>query len=86
MVHALVLVLIEYFARSVGVQRFLAIDHIFPGTSASLLLIVLVVAVVALSNLTFAYVEIPGSKAVIGLLSRASAGSVATAERGALGQ
>lgn len=86
MVHALVLVLIEYFARAVGMQRLQLLDHAVAGTAASLLLFSLVVAVFAISNLTFTYVEKPSSKLVIRLLNRVPTKQVAAAEGGALGQ
>lgn len=70
MVHALVLVLIEYFSRGVGVRTFPMIDQFGPGMAASLLLSGYVVAVLVLSNLTYANIEIPGSKAIVGLLAR----------------
>lgn len=80
MVHALVLVLIEYFARAMGTHRFETLDHMLPGMAASLLLMILVASVLAISNLTFAYVEMPGSKAVVRLFNRAPAKAVAAAE------
>ena len=86
MVHALVLVLVEYFVRGVGTQRLGAIDHLFPGTAATLLLFVLVGSVLAISNLTFAYVEMPGSKAVIRLLRREPGKRIPAAEGKAIGQ
>ena len=70
MVHALVLVLIEYFSRGVGVRTFPMIDQFGSGIAASLLLSGYVVAVLALSNLTYANIEMPGSKAIVGLLAR----------------
>jgi peptidoglycan/LPS O-acetylase OafA/YrhL len=82
MVHALVLVLIEYLARGVGQQRLQAFDAVVPGAAASALLIGFVAAVLALSNLTFATIEIPGSKAIVGLLNRRPAKAVAAAEGG----
>ena len=82
MVHALVLVLIEYFSRGVGQRSFLMIDQFGPGLAASLLLSVYVVAVLALSNLTYASIEIPGSKAIVGLLARRRPRVVAAAEGG----
>ncbi|MGH6754534.1 MAG: acyltransferase family protein [Bradyrhizobium sp.] len=82
MVHALVLVLIEYFSRGVGTRSFLMIDQFGPGIAASLLLSGYVVAVLALSNLTYAHVEIPGSKAIVRLLARGPAKAVTVAEGG----
>jgi peptidoglycan/LPS O-acetylase OafA/YrhL len=82
MVHALVLVLIEYLARGIGQQRLQAFDAVVPGAAASALLIGFVVAVLVLSNLTYATIEIPGSKAIVGLLKRRPAEAVAAAEGG----
>ncbi|CAN7489796.1 acyltransferase [Bradyrhizobium sp. LjRoot220] len=70
MVHALVLVLIEYFSRGAGLRTFQMVDQFGPGLAASLLLSGYVVAVLALSNLTYANIEMPGSKAIVGLLAR----------------
>nr|WP_249133391.1 acyltransferase [Bradyrhizobium sp. AUGA SZCCT0177] len=81
MVHALVLVLIEYFSRGVGMRTFQMIDQFGSGIAATLLLSGYVVAVLALSNLTYANIEIPGSKAIVGLLARRPR-VVATAEGG----
>jgi peptidoglycan/LPS O-acetylase OafA/YrhL len=72
MVHAFVLVLIEYFARGVGAPRFLALDgRLLPGAAASLLLLVLVAAVLVVANFTFEHIESPGSRIVKRLLGRA---------------
>jgi peptidoglycan/LPS O-acetylase OafA/YrhL len=72
MVHAFVLVLIEYFARGVGTPRFLAFDsHLVSGAAASLLLMVLVAAVLVVANFTFEHIESRGSRIVKRLLGRA---------------
>lgn len=80
MVHALVLVLIEYFVRGVGTARLQLVDNILPGLAASLLLAVFVAAVLALSNFTYLRVEVPGARLVLGLFSRRAAPSVVPAE------
>ena len=88
MVHAFVLVLIEYFARGVGAPRFLALDgHLVSGTAASLLLIVLVAAVLVVANLTFKHIESPGSRIVKKLLGRtAEKNGLSTAKAEVVGQ
>lgn len=80
MVHALVLVLIQYFARGVGPARLQMVDNLLSGLAASLLLAVFVVAVLALSNFTYLRVEMPGSRFVLRLFSRRAVPSVAAAE------
>ncbi len=80
MVHALVLVLLEYFARGVGAARFQSLDGLLPGLPASVLLVGFVGAVLALSSLTYATIEMPGSRLVLGLLRPRRAKSLAAAE------
>jgi len=80
MVHALVLVLLEYFARGVGAARFQSLDGLLPGLPASVLLVGFVGAVLALSSLTYATIEMPGSRLVLGLLRPGPAKSLAAAE------
>jgi peptidoglycan/LPS O-acetylase OafA/YrhL len=88
MVHAFVLVLIEYFARGVGAPRFLALDgHLVSGAAASLLLTALVVAVLVVANFTFEYIESPGSRIVKRLLGRTvEKDGLSTAKAEAVGQ
>lgn len=80
MVHALVLVLLEYFARGVGAARFQSMDALLHGLPATVLLVAFVGAVLALSNLTYATIEMPGSRLVLGLLRPRPAKSLAAAE------
>ncbi|MCW2225435.1 peptidoglycan/LPS O-acetylase OafA/YrhL [Bradyrhizobium japonicum] len=80
MTHALILVLIQYFARGVGTGRLQIVDNILPGLAASLLLAVFVVAVLVLSNLTYLWVEMPGSRFVLRLFNRRAVPAVAAAE------
>ncbi|WP_245331908.1 acyltransferase [Bradyrhizobium sp. NAS80.1] len=80
MVHALVLVLIQYFSRGVGTARLQVADNLAPGLAASLLLAFFVVAVLALSNFTYHWVEMPGSRFVLRLFNRRPVSSVAAAE------
>jgi peptidoglycan/LPS O-acetylase OafA/YrhL len=80
MVHALVLVLLEYFARGVGLARFQSLDGLMSGLPSSLLLAVFIAAVLALSNLTYATIEVPGSRLFLGLLRPRPAKALAAAE------
>ncbi|MVT74216.1 acyltransferase family protein [Bradyrhizobium cajani] len=80
MTHALVLVLIQYFARGVGTGRLQMVDNVLPGLVASLLLALFVVGVLVLSNVTYHWVEMPGSRFVLRLFSRPAVPSVAAAE------
>jgi peptidoglycan/LPS O-acetylase OafA/YrhL len=80
MVHALVLVLIEYFARGVGAARFQSLDGLLPGLPSSVLLVGFVAAVLGLSSLTYATIEVAGSRLVLGLIRPRPAKSLAAAE------
>lgn len=62
MVHALIVLLSEYFVRALGHRSIVAIDSIFAGLPATLNLVASLAAVLAVSNLTYLYVEIPGGK------------------------
>lgn len=62
MVHALVVLLAEYFVRGVGAGRIAALDSIWAGLPATLNLVVSLAAVLAVSHLTYIYVEIPGGR------------------------
>ncbi|WP_245315167.1 acyltransferase family protein [Bradyrhizobium yuanmingense] len=62
MVHALVVLLAEYFVRGVGAGRIAALDSIWAGLPATLNLVVSLAAVLAVSHLTYLYVEIPGGR------------------------
>ncbi len=64
MVHALVVLLAEYFVRGAGAGRIAALDSIWAGLPATLNLVVSLAAVLAVSHLTYLYVEIPGGKLV----------------------
>lgn len=86
MVHAFVLVMMEYAARAVGVARLESLDGILPGTGATLAIVVLVVAVLLLSDVTYKWIEVPGSAAVLRLVNRAPRNLVASAESGAVRQ
>ncbi len=77
MVHALVLMPLEYAVRGVGSRRIEAFDSLFPGIAASTLLLMFVAAVLVLANLTYLYVEIPGSKFVLRFFNRAPAEALA---------
>jgi peptidoglycan/LPS O-acetylase OafA/YrhL len=73
MVHAAVLLVLEYAVSAFGPQRLQKLDVLLPGLSATLTLMFLVTLVLALSELTFKYVEGPGSRIVRRLFSRESA-------------
>lgn len=62
MVHALVVLLAEYFVRAVGAGRIAALDSVWAGLPATLNLVVSLAAVLAVSHFTYLYVEIPGGK------------------------
>lgn len=62
MVHALVVLLAEYFVRAVGAGRIAALDSSWAGLPATLNLVVSLAAVLAVSHFTYLYVEIPGGK------------------------
>lgn len=62
MVHALVVLLSEYFVRAVGAGRIAALDSVWAGLPASLNLIVSLAAVLFISHFTYLYVEISGGK------------------------
>lgn len=68
MVHALVVLLAEYFVRAVGAGRIATLDSIWAGLPATLNLVVSLAAVLALSHFTYLYVEIPGGKFMRNLL------------------
>jgi len=64
MVHAFVILLAEYGIRALGHRPINWLDTIYPGLAATLNLVVLIAAVLALSDLTYRWVEIPGGKLI----------------------
>lgn len=62
MVHALVVLLAEYFVRALGAGRIAALDSVWAGLPATLNLVVSLAAVLAVSHFTYLYVEIPGGR------------------------
>src|SRR5207245_2035132 len=52
MVHAFVVLLAEYFVRALGARPIAALDAVYPGLSTTLNLLVVLAAVLVLSNLT----------------------------------
>lgn len=60
MVHAFVVLLAEYFAKALGARPIAALDSVYPGLATSMNLIVVLAAVLILSDFTYRYVEIPG--------------------------
>jgi len=72
MVHAAVLLLLEYAARGIA-HRLQVLDSAIPGLPATLNLLLLVALVLALSELTYRYVEGPGSRVIRKLFERREA-------------
>lgn len=70
MVHAFVVLLSEYFVRALGKRPVAALDSVWVGLPTTLNLIVILAAVLALSNLTYRYVELPGGRLVRNILGR----------------
>lgn len=68
MVHALVVLLAEYFVRAIGPRTIATLDSIWAGLPASLNLAVSLAAVLAVSHLTYIYIEIPGGRFLRNLL------------------
>lgn len=68
MVHALVVLLAEYFVRAIGPRTIASLDSIWAGLPASLNLAVSLAAVLAVSHLTYIYIEIPGGRFLRNLL------------------
>jgi peptidoglycan/LPS O-acetylase OafA/YrhL len=62
MVHALVVLLAEYFVRAVGHRPIAALDSLCAGLPATLNLTVSLAAVLVVSHFTYLYVELPGGK------------------------
>lgn len=62
MVHALIVLLAEYFVRAVGHRNIVALDSIFPGLPATANLVVSLGVVLVVSHFTYFYIEIPGGK------------------------
>ncbi|WP_283806621.1 acyltransferase family protein [Bradyrhizobium guangdongense] len=72
MVHALVVLFAEYAVRALGAGPIAALDRIWAGLPSTLNLIVSLAAVLAVANLTYLYVEIPGGRLLRNLLGRRS--------------
>lgn len=68
MVHALVVLFAEYFVRAIGPRTIATLDSIWAGLPASLNLAVSLAAVLAVSHLTYIYIEIPGGRFLRNLL------------------
>lgn len=62
MVHALVVLIAEYFVRAIGPRPVAALDSISGGLAATLNLAVVLAAVLILSHFTYLYIELPGSR------------------------
>lgn len=70
MVHAFVVLLAEYFVRALGARPIAALDAVYPGLSTTLNLVVVLAAVLVLSNLTYRHVELPGGRLARNILGR----------------
>lgn len=62
MVHAFVVLLAEYFVRAIGARPVAALDSLYPGLATTLNLVIVLAAVLALSDFTYRYVELPGGR------------------------
>jgi peptidoglycan/LPS O-acetylase OafA/YrhL len=62
MVHAFVVLLAEYFVRAIGARPVAALDALYPGLATTLNLAFVLAAVLALSDFTYRYVELPGGR------------------------
>lgn len=69
MVHAIVVLLAEYFVRAIGPVRIAALDAICAGLPATLNLCLSLAAVLVVSHVTYLHVEIPGGKLFRTMLS-----------------
>jgi peptidoglycan/LPS O-acetylase OafA/YrhL len=74
MTHALVILLAEYAVRAVGPRAIESLDSISTGLAATLTFSAVIAAVIALSSLTYRYVEIPGSRLLRGLVLQTRSG------------
>ncbi|MEH2491805.1 acyltransferase family protein [Bradyrhizobium sp. AZCC 2230] len=84
MVHAFVVLLAEYFVRALGARPVAALDAVYPGLSTTLNLVVVVAAVLVLSNLTYRYIELPGgrwTKNILGRIPNVSSSSAVPSAR-----
>jgi len=62
MVHAVVVLFAEYFVRAVGQRPVALLESLCGGLAATLNLVVILIAVLILSNFTYLYVELPGGR------------------------
>lgn len=62
MVHALVVLMAEYFIRGIGPRPVAALEAISPGLATTLNLAAILVVVLLLSDLTYRHVELPGGR------------------------
>lgn len=80
MVHAFVVLLAEYLVRVAGKQAVAGLEAIHPGLAPTLNLLVVLGAVLALSQLTYRWIELPGSRLVRNIFHGAVAYSPAPAK------
>ncbi|MET4260533.1 peptidoglycan/LPS O-acetylase OafA/YrhL [Bradyrhizobium sp. S3.12.5] len=70
MIHAFVVLLAEYFVRALGARPVAALDAVYPGLSTTLNLVVVLAAVLVLSNLTYLHIELPAGRWTRNILGR----------------
>lgn len=80
MVHAFVVLLAEYFVRAAGKPAVASLEAIHPGLAPTLNLLIVLGAVLALSQLTYRWIELPGSRLVRNIFRGAVAYSPAPAK------
>lgn len=80
MVHAFVVLLAEYFVRAAGKPAVASLEAIHPGLAPTLNLLIVLGAVLALSQLTYRWIELPGSRLVRNIFHGAVAYSPAPAK------
>lgn len=80
MVHAFVVLLAEYFVRAAGKPAVASLEAVHPGLAPTLNLLIVLGAVLALSQLTYRWIELPGSRLVRNIFHGAVAYSPAPAK------
>jgi len=80
MVHAFVVLLAEYFVRAAGKHVVPSLEAVHPGLAPTLNLLVVLGAVLALSQLTYRWIELPGSRLIRNIFHGVAAYSPAPAE------
>lgn len=70
MVHAFVVLVAEYVVRALGPRPIAALDSVCTGLAATLNLVIVLVAVLVLSEFTYRYVELPGGRMLRNIFRR----------------